>query len=97
MYLFSFYDSLLYSFALPSPNIYMVSIFFSTPKRHNPSSNTLRFLRNRHGEGSGGLTAGSHTILLCVIAPGFNINSFNMMPHTSKVRQMKQRLHSSVG
>lgn len=36
--------------------------------------------------------AGSHTILLCVIAPGFNINSFTMVPHTEKVRTREQNL-----
>lgn len=58
------------------------SLVFSIPTNPNPSPT----IANRHAEGSGGLTAGFHTILLCVIASGFNINSFTMMPHTTKVQ-----------
>eukprot|EP00903_Cladosiphon_okamuranus_P021661 g19915.t1 len=41
-------------------------------------------VESTYHEGSGGLSAGFHTILLCVIAPGFNINSFTMTPHVTK-------------
>lgn len=48
------------------------------------STSYLRFLDRSAGR-SGGLAAGSHIIQLCIIAPGFNIDSFTMTAHVAKV------------
>ena len=79
-YLYGVYTKYIYFFS----SICVSSLLDSNPTQ--PNTNPSPTIANRHAEGSGGLTAGFHTILLCVIASGFNINSFTMMPHTTKVQ-----------